>query len=189
MVFHLIGLGLATEEVRTNHACCLHKLLAATCLNFSSLRFLQDITLKGLRAVKGCSKVYIEAYTSILTVPRTKLEELFGKKIEEAPRELVESEIEPILTLAKTEDVALLVVGDPFGATTHCDVLKRAKELGVPINVVHNASIMNAVGCCGLQLYRYGETISIPFFTRTWRCVSLSHASDSLTHGAESCRL
>eukprot|EP00252_Welwitschia_mirabilis_P028011 TRINITY_DN9911_c0_g1_i1.p1 TRINITY_DN9911_c0_g1~~TRINITY_DN9911_c0_g1_i1.p1 ORF type:complete len:162 (+),score=27.98 TRINITY_DN9911_c0_g1_i1:134-619(+) len=28
---------------------------------------------------------------------------------------------------------------------------------------------MNAIGVCGLQLYRFGETISIPFFTETWR--------------------
>jgi diphthamide biosynthesis methyltransferase len=37
------------------------------------------------------------------------------------------------------------------------------------VKVIHNASVMNAVGVCGLQLYRYGETISIPFFTETWR--------------------
>jgi len=35
--------------------------------------------------------------------------------------------------------------------------------------VIHNASVMNAVGVCGLQLYHYGETVSIPFFTETWR--------------------
>lgn len=28
---------------------------------------------------------------------------------------------------------------------------------------------MNAVGCCGLQLYRFGETVSIVFWTDTWR--------------------
>jgi diphthine synthase len=28
---------------------------------------------------------------------------------------------------------------------------------------------MNAVGACGLQLYRYGEAVSIVFFTDTWR--------------------
>jgi diphthine synthase len=33
---------------------------------------------------------------------------------------------------------------------------------------VHNASIMNAVGCCGLQLYNYGETVSIPFWDANW---------------------
>jgi diphthine synthase len=45
----------------------------------------------------------------------------------------------------------------------------RAKQMGVAVKVIHNASIMNAIGACGLQLYRYGETISIPFFTNTWR--------------------
>lgn len=35
--------------------------------------------------------------------------------------------------------------------------------------MVHNASIMNAVGCCGLQLYHFGEMVSIPFWTDTWR--------------------
>ena len=113
--------------------------------------------------------MYLEAYTSILGVPRARLEEAWSIKIEEAPRELVESEIEPILERARHEDIAMLVVGDPFGATTHCDLLARARELGVTTHVVHNASIMNAIGCCGLQLYRFGETISIPFFSQTWR--------------------
>lgn len=54
-------------------------------------------------------------------------------------------------------------------ATTHTDLVVRAKKLGVEVTVVHNASVMNAVGVCGLQLYRYGETISIPFFTETWK--------------------
>lgn len=25
------------------------------------------------------------------------------------------------------------------------------------------------MGCCGLQVYRFGEIISVPFFTETWR--------------------
>lgn len=54
-------------------------------------------------------------------------------------------------------------------ATTHSDLVVRAKKLGVKVEVVHNASVMNAVGICGLQLYHYGETVSIPFFTETWR--------------------
>lgn len=62
-----------------------------------------------------------------------------------------------------------MVVGDPFGATTHSDLYIRAKEKGIDVEVIHNASIMNAVGCCGLQLYRFGHTISVPFFTDTWK--------------------
>ena len=37
------------------------------------------------------------------------------------------------------------------------------------VRVIHNASVMNAVGACGLQLYRFGEAVSIVFFTDTWR--------------------
>lgn len=70
---------------------------------------------------------------------------------------------------AETIDVAFLVVGDPFGATTHTDLELRARQRGILVHVVHNASIMNAVGAAGLQLYRYGEAISIVFFTETWR--------------------
>lgn len=39
----------------------------------------------------------------------------------------------------------------------------------VQVRVIHNASIMNAIGACGLQLYRFGQTVSIVFFTDTWR--------------------
>lgn len=66
-------------------------------------------------------------------------------------------------------DVALLVVGDPFAATTHTDLILRAKERDIPFQVIHNASIMNAVGCCGLQLYSFGETVSIPYWTESWQ--------------------
>lgn len=88
-----------------------------------------------------------------------------------ADRDLVELGADDILRGAGSVDcnVALLVVGDPFGATTHTDLLLRAREKNIPYRVVHNASIMNAIGCCGLQLYRFGETISIPYWTDSWK--------------------
>ena len=64
---------------------------------------------------------------------------------------------EEILRDSGTVDVAFLVVGDPFGATTHSDLLIRAKEQGIQTKSIHNASIMNAIGCCGLQLYNFGK--------------------------------
>lgn len=134
----------------------------------------RDITLRGLEAVKKCSKVFIEAYTSLLSFGLSSnglstLENLYGKPITLADREMVEEKADDILSDARHSDVGFLVVGDPFGATTHSDLVVRAKKLGVDVKVVHNASVMNAIGICGLQLYRYGETISIPFFTETWR--------------------
>ena len=44
-----------------------------------------------------------------------------------------------------------------YRATTHTDLELRARQAGIPVRVIHNASIMNAVGVCGLQLYRFGE--------------------------------
>jgi diphthine synthase len=35
--------------------------------------------------------------------------------------------------------------------------------------VIHNASILNACGASGLQLYNFGQTVSLVFFTETWR--------------------
>ncbi|GFH07123.1 TP_methylase domain-containing protein [Haematococcus lacustris] len=123
----------------------------------------------GLEVVKACSRVYLESYTSILLCNKDKLEALYGKEVVVADREMVEMSAETILEGAEQQDVAFLVVGDPFGATTHTDLLLRARELGIPVRVVHNASVMNAVGAAGLQLYRFGEAVSIVFFSPTWQ--------------------
>lgn len=129
----------------------------------------KDITVKGLEIVQKCDRVYLEAYTSILTCGAEELEKYYNRKITIADRDLVEQGADDILEDAKNVDVALLVVGDPFGATTHTDLVLRAKEKNIPFRVIHNASILNAVGCCGLQLYSFGETVSIPYWTETWQ--------------------
>jgi diphthine synthase len=77
--------------------------------------------------------VYLEAYTSILMVPQDRLvrgilpsnldcrtdetgkEAFYGRPLIPADREMVELQSDEILQGADTEDVALLVVGDPFG--------------------------------------------------------------------------
>ncbi|XP_050101424.1 diphthine methyl ester synthase [Anopheles aquasalis] len=141
-MFYIIGLGLGDPE---------------------------DITVKGLNIIKQCERVYLESYTSILCCAQEKLEEFYGRKLILADREMVEQRADEILEGADTRSIAFLVVGDPFGATTHTDLLLRAKEKGIETSVVHNASIMNAVGCCGLQLYHFGETVSIPYWDDSWK--------------------
>jgi len=85
---------------------------------------------------------------------------------------MVESNSEEILRDAATEDVAFLVVGDPFGATTHTDLVLRARELGIAVSTVPNASILSGIGATGLQLYNFGQTVSMVFFTDSWRPAS-----------------
>lgn len=45
----------------------------------------------------------------------------------------------------------------------------RARELGISVKVIHNASIMSAIGSTGLQLYNFGQTVSMVFFTESWK--------------------
>mgnify|MGYP002174475619 CR=1 FL=1 len=95
MVLYIIGLGLSDEK---------------------------DITVRGLEAVKASDYIYYEYYTSILGVPRERLEEYYGKPLIEADRYMIESGCEEMLERCRTGTVSVVVVGDPFRATTHSDL-------------------------------------------------------------------
>lgn len=123
----------------------------------------KDITVNGLEAVKNSEHVYLESYTSKMEAKVEELENFYDKKIILADRELVEKKAEEILSKAKEENVSFLVIGDVFGATTHTDLMTRAKEEGIEVKVFHNASILNVIAETGLQLYKFGKTTSIPF--------------------------
>ena len=129
---------------------------------------IEDISVKALKIIKKSDKVVLEHYTSILKSNIKEMEEFFECKVEIADRQCIE-ETPYFLEEAKTLDVCLLVVGDPFSATTHADLLLRAHEMKVPVKAIHNASIMNAVGSCGISLYHYGQTVSVPFWQGNWK--------------------
>lgn len=125
----------------------------------------KDITVKGLEAIKKADKIYMETYTSKLVISNKEdLEKFYGKKIISANRDLVENKAEDtILKDAKTKDVAFLIIGDPFSATTHLDLKLRADELHIPTKIIPNTSILNSIGITGLDLYKFGRTTTIPF--------------------------
>ncbi len=136
MVLYMVGLGLGDEK---------------------------DITLRGLEAVRSCEKIFFESYTSQLRVSKNDFEEFYSKEVTLADRSLVEENSEKILSTALEEDVAFLVAGDVFGATTHAQLWMEARKKGVEVEVINNASIINSVGKTGLQLYKFGKTLSIPY--------------------------
>jgi len=144
MVLYMVGLGLGDED---------------------------DITVKGLKIVQQCDTVVLENYTSVLGINKERLEEIYGKPIILADRNAVESAAEDDI-LSNDKDVAFLVVGDPLCATTHTDLWLRARQRGIQVEIVHNCSIMGAAASCGLSLYEFGATISIPFFTEEWKPTS-----------------
>ena len=122
----------------------------------------KDVTINGLEAIKKCDLIYLENYTSILNCTKEDLEKFYNKKIILARRSIVEADNNEILENAKTKNVAFLVAGDPFAATTHIDLFLRAKKERVKCDIIHNSSIVSAVGITGLQVYKFGKTTSIP---------------------------
>ncbi|OLQ17530.1 diphthine synthase [Cryptosporidium hominis] len=129
----------------------------------------RDMTLGGIELMKAADKIYLESYTSILSQRADLMKYANGKPLIEADRKMVEENCDEIIEEAKDKSIVLLVVGDPFCATTHSDLVLRAHEKDVKVEVRHNASIISAIGCTGLQVYRFGETVSIPFFDGSWQ--------------------
>ncbi len=142
MVLYMIGIGLNDEE---------------------------DITVKGLELVRKADFVYLESYTSKLDCSVKDLGKLYKKSVLLADRDLVEKKSDEILDKAKNKKVAFLVVGDVFSATTHLDLMLRAKEKKIKVEIVNNASILTAVGITGLELYKFGKTTSMPYFEKSFK--------------------
>ena len=121
-----------------------------------------DIPYSGIEAVKKCSKVYCETYTSILGIEKEKLEGILGVRINFLKRKDVE-EKNFIIEEAEKENICFLVPGDPLAATTHIDLVLRARKRGINVKIIHAASIFSAVSETGLQLYKFGKTASIAY--------------------------
>ncbi len=122
----------------------------------------KDLTLNALEVIKKSDFVYLENYTSALNFKVRDLEKLTGKEIIVADRNLVEN-TEEIVDNAEDSHVVFLIKGDVFSATTHADIFLRAKKRNIECRILHNSSIITAVGDTGLSLYKFGKTASIPF--------------------------
>ena len=131
---------------------------------------LDDISLKGLKAIKNADFIFLESYTSKLSgAGLDQMREKYGKDIIILKRQDVELEPEPILKAAEKGVVVFLTGGDPMVSTTHADLRIRAKDRGIETKIIHGSSIVSAVcGLTGLQNYRFGKSCSIPYPVHNW---------------------
>ena len=133
---------------------------------------LDHITERARFVAQGCSKRYLEGYTAILPPgEEERLESVVGPW-ERLMRDGVESP-EDMLDEARVCAVALLVVGDPMQATTHIDLEERCAEEGVGFHVIPGLTATAlAVSLSGLQSYRFGRQVTIPFSKRDYLPIS-----------------
>jgi len=124
----------------------------------------KGISLRGLEAARSAHTVMLEGYTNLMPGLRLDaLEALLGKTPLLLSRGAVEEGGE-ILRAAEERDVAFLVAGDPFIATTHVDLRLRAARRGIRVEVVNAPSIISvAPGAAGLQNYKFGKSATITF--------------------------
>ncbi|EJW01582.1 diphthine synthase [Edhazardia aedis USNM 41457] len=130
-----------------------------------------DLSLRAIEILKKSDHIFLESYTSKSQINIPNLESLTRQKIKIADRSFTESSDE-ICKLAKSEIVSFIVIGTPMFATTHTDLILRAKKLQIKTEILHNTSIMNVIGCFGLYSYSFGRTISIPFYEDNWKPTS-----------------
>jgi diphthine synthase len=126
----------------------------------------KDLSLRALEEIKAADKVFAELYTNLMpALEISRLEKLVGKHVVVVSRKNLEEERgQQILQEAKKAKVAFLVPGDPMIATTHVDLRIRANKMGVRTYIVHGASIISAVvGLTGLQNYKFGRSVTVPF--------------------------
>ena len=123
----------------------------------------ESATLEAIEACERADVLIAELYTSILTPGSIeRLSEKTGKQITVLGRGEVEEG--SLLNIAREKTVGFLVPGDPMTATTHVDLKIRAHEKGIKTSIVHGTSVMVAVpSVLGLQHYKFGRTITIPF--------------------------
>lgn len=120
-----------------------------------------EITVKGMKALENCDEAVCEFYTNTETVDLEELEERASTPIRKISREEVEQEMLPV-ELAGEKNVAFLVSGDPLTATTHYQVKKEAESRGTEVQVHHAPSILTSVAETGLDLYKFGRTVTVP---------------------------
>lgn len=123
-------------------------------------------SLRAIRDARESEVTYIELYTnSMPDLSLKRLEVLIGKRPQTLSRDdLEDRSSERILKEASRKRVALLIPGDPMIATTHIALRIAAERMGIKTRVVHGASIISAaIGLSGLQNYKFGRSVTIPF--------------------------
>lgn len=122
----------------------------------------KDMSIKGVEACKKCDVIYAELYTAKWKGSIENVEKITGRDIVLLERRDVEEGMERIIEEARNKNVALLIAGDPLVATTHINFLYECRKNGIDVEVVHSSSIYTAIAETGLQIYKFGRTVSIP---------------------------
>ena len=125
----------------------------------------RSVTVAGRDALRSADRVFAEFYTSRLAgTTVADLETHHDLDIEVRDRAGVERDPGAILDAAEDGEVVFCTAGDTMISTTHADLRVRAAERGIDTRVVHGVTAQSAASSLtGLQNYRFGKAVTLPF--------------------------
>lgn len=134
----------------------------------------KDISIKALDFIKSADLVLYDRYTSIINPEAVSfIEDYTGKKATPVKRGDLEEKVGTTIKEASSKDIAILVIGDPLVATTHHIILQEARKNGIKAKIFHSSSVFSAaIGESGLDIYKFGPTTTIPFWSKNYKPTS-----------------
>lgn len=125
----------------------------------------RSVTVAGQDAIQNADSVFAETYTSrLINATVEDVAAHHGITIDRRDREGIEQNPEPILSAAESGDAVVLTAGDTMISTTHVALRVSAEQRGIATRVVNGVSAGTAaVGLSGLQNYRFGKAVTMPF--------------------------
>lgn len=137
---------------------------------------LSHVTSKGLRMLRHSSRVFLDEQSRQILKrdgddPISKYEDVFSKddlnllktSLNLEKRGVNADDCEEVLSeLRNGKPVTIAVWGDPLVLTSYSSLLSKIKAEDITFSLIHNASIINSLASCGLQLYTYGEITHFP---------------------------
>ena len=132
----------------------------------------ESLTLEAVEFAKKADVRLYEAYTALWPEDELlKLEAMVGP-LQRIMRPAVENP-EDLFEQARSQLVAILVVGDPMQATTHIDFQLRAEQKGIPVKIIHGISVTTLVpGATGLSDYKFGRSTTLTYPYGNWIATS-----------------
>ncbi len=128
----------------------------------------KQLTLEAIQAIKSSNKIYIDNYTNIFSEGQiSDLETFLEKKINLLDRKELEQEL-----VFLKDNCCLLVIGNPFSATTHFTLIEHAKTAGIETTIIPGISVFSYRGIAGLSEYKFGKTTSIVYPEGNYRPTS-----------------
>jgi len=122
------------------------------------------LTLEAVEVLREADRVYVDIYTGMVDESFLEFVRTVSKVgVEPADRHMLEENNARIVAEAAEKEVALVIPGESFIATTHSSLREKAVKHGVNTRLVHGISAYtSAISLSGLHVYKFGRAATIP---------------------------